>query len=304
MVLLGLLFPAVGLALPRCHIIDVGVVTVMFLGGLRLSREAFRQAASRVPLLLGSLVVVFGLAPLMALGLGELLGLSSLNDRTAVLLCSAQASTLATAIVLTEVAGGDVALAMVMTVVNNAASVLLTPIAFRLFVGAEISVDHWSMSLELLVKIVCPVIAAQGARIWLAAPAKRYGKQLSLVSQIIVLTYVFAGVAAGQRYIAEHPHTIFRVLALVASLHLFLLFCSAVASRVMCRCAPERVAFTLCSAQKTLPAAMLLWKSHFPLLPLGPVVAVAYHMLQLVVDSLLAASFTRLPFIADVRDRR
>lgn len=297
-VLLGLAFPQVGLALPRYHIIDIGVVIVMFLGGLKLGKEAFGRALSRLPLILASLLAVFGLAPFVSLGLGNLFGLISTEDRLALLLCSAQASTLATAIVLTEVAGGDVALAMVITVVNNTASVLLTPLLFRWLGGADVAVDHWSMSVELLLKIICPVMAAQVARIWLADLAKRHGKKISIVSQLIILTYVFAGVAAGQQRIAAHPQSLVAVLGLVAGMHLVLLLSNAIVARLLSRRTEERVAFTLCSSQKTLPAAMLLWKGHFPGLPLGPIVAVAYHMLQLVVDSLLAASFSKLPLIA------
>jgi sodium/bile acid cotransporter 7 len=300
-VILGLFFPEAGLALPRYHVIDVGVVVVMFLGGLKLSRAAFVSTFSRWPLLLCSPFLVFLLSPVLGLLLGEFLGLGSPEDRLAVLLCSAQASTLATAIVMTEVARGDVALAMVLTVINNALSVLATPLLFRLFCRADITVDQVAMTMELLGKIVLPVLLAQVARQWLAGFALRHGKRMSLASQLIILIYVYAGVSAGQQRLASSPGVVVSVLVLCAGLHGLLLFSSAILSRLATSSPGSRVAFVLCSSQKTLPAAMLLWKSHFPALPLGPVVAVAYHMLQLVIDSLLAPSLMRLPLIAAAR---
>lgn len=301
--LLGLFFPEAGLALPRYNVIDVGVVVVMFLGGLKLSKKAFISAFSRWPLLLWSPFLVFLLSPVLGLLLGEFSGLGSPQDQVAVLLCSAQASTLATAIVMTEVAGGDVALAMVLTVLNNAISVFATPWLFRLFCKADIDVDQVAMTLELLAKIILPVLMAQVARQWLAGFSLRHGKRMSLASQLIILVYVYAGVSAGRERLASSPGIVVSVLVLCASLHGLLLLSSAILSRLATSSPGSRVAFTLCSSQKTLPAAMLLWKSHFPALPLGPVVPVAYHMLQLVIDSLLAPFLMRLPLIAAVRSR-
>jgi hypothetical protein len=72
---------------------------------------------------------------------------------------------------------------------------------------------------------------------------------------------------------------------------------TAAAARLATRDPGRRTAFVLCSSQKTLPAALLIWNSHFPSLVLGPLVAVAHHVLQLVADSLLAPDFLRLPLV-------
>ena len=86
-------------------------------------------------------------------------------------------------------------------------------------------------------------------------------------------------------------------MALAVLLHGAMLIINAVLARVAARTPETRTAFILCSSQKTLPAAILIWKSYFGTLPLGPLIAVTHHMLQLVVDSVAAPGFKRLPLV-------
>jgi sodium/bile acid cotransporter 7 len=296
-VFLAWLFPGPAAALPRWHVLDIGVVVIMFLGSLKLAPSRFKQAASKPHLIVLSLVAVFALAPLISLGIAFLLGFKTAPDRIAVLICSSQASTLATGIVLTEIAGGDTALAMVVTVVNNFATMILTPLVFGVLGNSEIEVDHLAMGLEIALKIVLPVIVAQIVRPKLADFAKRHSRKLSLTSQCIILIYIYAGVAAGLGKLEGQASVLPRVILLAVLLHLAMLVVNALTAMVAARSADQRTAFVLCSSQKTLPAAILIWKSYFPALPLGPIVAVAYHLTQLVADSILAPGFKRLLLI-------
>jgi len=283
--------------LPRLGIIDGGVVIIMFIGSLKLSLSRFIKAIRRPDIIILCLISTYILAPLFSIGIGSITGLSSPEDRLAILISSAQASTLATAIVLTEIAGGNVALAMVLTITNNLLSVFMTPLVFRILGGTEIEVDYISMSLQIALKIAAPVIAAQIARIWLSRWASRHSRSLSLTSQFIILVYIYAGVSAGAQTLAGTGQILINVLLLVLLLHPVLLAANALIMRLVSKDPGTRTAFVLCSSQKTLPVAVMIWKNFFPALPLGPLVAVGYHMLQLIVDSIIAPGFRRLPLI-------
>lgn len=294
---LGLVAPGPALLFPKLYVIDVGIVAIMFLGSLKLAPKRFKEAASRFDLVLLSLLSVFVVSPLASLGIGSLLGMSEAHDRLAILICSAQASTLAMAIVLTEIAGGEVALAMVITVVNNLATVFMTPLLFRLLGGVSVEVDYGRMAAEMSLKIVAPVLAAQVARFWIGQWASRNSRKLSISSQLIILCYVYTGVASGCARVQGRVEAIFKVLALAAMLHLSMLTINALIASVAVKQPAKRAAFVLCSSQKTLPAAILIWKSYFNTLPLGPLVAVVHHVVQLVVDSVLAPRFLNLRLI-------
>ncbi len=296
-VVTALVFPAPGLVLSDSCVIDIGVVLIMFLGALKITPDRFKKAIARVDLLFLSGITVFAVAPAASLGLAWVLGLDEGTDRLAVLICTAQATTLASAIVLTEVAGGDVALAMVITVVNNVATVILTPLIFKVAADAQVDVDHLAMAGEMALKILTPVLAAQLVRRRLEKFVSRNKRRMSVTSQLIILIYVYTGVAAASARLEGAGPVLARVAVLVIALHAAMLIFSAIVSRITTRSPEMRVAFVLCSSQKTLPAAILIWKSYFSSLPIGPLVAVAYHMLQLVVDSMLAPGFLRLPLV-------
>lgn len=299
-VAVAFLIPGPARVLPETIAIDLGVVVIMFLGSLKLEPRRFKEAATRAHLIALSLVAVFALSPVVSLGLGELLGFGAHDDQLAVLICSAQASTLTTAIVLTEVAGGDVALAMVITVVNNVATVGLTPLVFRVLGGAEVDVDYSAMILGLALKIVAPVLAGQVVRLWIKDWAKRHKRKLSVASQLIILMYIYAGVGAAMGRLSESgPGLLGRVVGLAAALHIAMLLLGALIARVVTRNPGSRVAFVLCSSQKTLPVAIMIWKGHFPGLMVGPLVAVAHHMLQLIADSVMAPGFLKLPLVRE-----
>ena len=296
-VVAALVFPGPGLAAPDYYVVDIGVVLVMFLGALKITPDRFKKALRRVDLLFLSGLTVFVVAPAASLGLAWILGLDQGTDRLAVLVCTAQASTLATAIVLTEVAGGDVALAMVITVVNNVATVFLTPLIFKVAADADVEVDHLAMVGEMALKILTPVLVAQLVRRRLDELVSRHRRQLSVTSQLIVLVYVYVGVVAASQRLEGAGQVLARVAVLVIALHAVMLIFSALVARITTGSSETRVAFVMCSSQKTLPAAILIWKSYFASIPIGPLVAVAYHMLQLVVDSMLAPAFLRLPIV-------
>ncbi len=298
-VTLAWLFPGPALELPKWHVLDVGVIIIMFLGSLKLSPGKFKGAAKKPVYVILSVGSVFAMAPLLSLYMGYLFGFESSKDQVAVLISSAQASTLATGIVLTEVAGGDVALAMVMTVVNNFATVFLTPLIFKVASGTDIEVDHTAMGMEIALKIVLPVIVAQFVRIPIKDLVKRHGKKMSITTQLIILIYIYAGVAAGMERLPGFHTALAKVALFAVALHFTMLVINAAIARLVMKSSKDRTAFVLCSSQKTLPAAMLIWKSYFPAVPLGPMVAVVYHLVQLVADSVMAPGFRKMPLIND-----
>lgn len=296
-VLLAWMWPEAGQALPRYHIIDVGVAVVMFFGALKIAPNSFLQAARNPGLLVVAALMTFVTAPLLSLGLAHPFGLAGPQERLAVLICSAQASTLATAIVLTEVAGGDVALAMVITVVNNLLSIFATPALFILLGGADVDLDPLDMARELALKVGAPVVVGQIVRIWVAPLAKKHGKKLSVLSQLIILSYIFAGVGSAVARLGGLGSVMLVALGFAAVLHLAQLFLSMLAARLSVSDPKKRVALVLCASQKTLPAAILIWKSQFWALPLGPIIAVGYHLFQLVLDSVMAPGLLKISLV-------
>ena len=60
--------------LSKLHLLDIGVVLIMFLGSLKLTPSRFKAAALRPHLIGLAVVATFVLAPLVSLGMAYLFG--------------------------------------------------------------------------------------------------------------------------------------------------------------------------------------------------------------------------------------
>ena len=112
---LGLWVPAAGDWLSAHRAPTVLVPVIMLLISLRVPGSQLVDAVRHPPALLGSLTLIYGVFPLVALAWQALLGPAGPEPRAALIILAAQPSTLATATVLTHLAGGNAALAVVCT---------------------------------------------------------------------------------------------------------------------------------------------------------------------------------------------
>jgi sodium/bile acid cotransporter 7 len=145
----------------------------------------------------------------------------------------------------------------------------------------------WRMSAIILAPVVLgqALRLAAGERIRVVMPLLRHLPPLS------ILVFVFIGFsAAGDRLTAE-PGLALRFLIVSALLHATLLAFTLGASRWLQLSPEETAAVAFCGSQKTLPNGIYLWDRFFPANPHGAVPLVQYHLLQLVLDSLIAPRF-------------
>ena len=301
-VLAGALFPGPGQVLPNTPIIDLTVMLVLLIGSIKIDPHQFLEIGRNLRLPTASMLSLFVVAPAISIALAHLFGFSDGSSKSAVLICSTAATTVATSLVLTEVAGGNRALAMTISALSNMLAVVAIPAIFRLTGQADVALDHGQMAASLSVKILVPLLAGQALRPWLGRWAGAHGRALSFVSQLGILVFVYAGVStAGPMLLAGPANLLPRVLALVAVFHGLLLLVNLLIARWLTNSVDMRIAFLIGSSQKNLSVSMLVWKDHFGHLQLGPLFAVAYHIFQLVVDSIMAPDLKQYRLL---RDRR
>lgn len=298
-VIVGVLFPGGVHGILKYYLIDIGVVLVMFLGSLKLSTGQFLSTLKQWRLLGFSVVGVFVLSPIIALSMSHGLGFKTESEQIAVLIAFAQGSTLASGIVLTEIAKGDVALAIVISVLNNVLTVIMAPLIFVAALGVSIQVEYVDMVGEMALKLIVPVLLGQMVRRKIGKIVFYWSKRFSVASQLIVMMFIYTGVASVKTQVSGSGERLFLVFCLAVGVHLVMLIINTFFGKWASKSSQARVAFILCSSQKALPTAMLIWKSYFPMLPLGPFIAVVHHMTQLVIDSLIAPRFLRLPLVKE-----
>lgn len=141
-------------ALPQ--LISPLLATIMFCMGLTLTPNDFLQVAREPHKVLLGLALQFLLMPLIAWGVGRLLGLST-EAAVGLLVVGASAGGTASN-VMTWLAGGRVALSIAMTLTSTLLAVVATPLLVELYVGRSLEVPVAAMMSSIAEIVVAPVV--------------------------------------------------------------------------------------------------------------------------------------------------
>jgi predicted Na+-dependent transporter len=286
--------PRPGMWLSGHHAVAWLVPVVMFLISLRVPGARLVEAVRHPAAVLASLTLLYGVFPLVALGWQAVLGPDGPDARTAIVILAAQPSTLATATVLTQLAGGNAALAVVCTAASQLASVVATPWILQLYVGHAVPVDTWGLAWDLVRAVLLPILAGQTLRLAVHCWADRRPMVLSLAAESIIVLFVLMGFAAARPLLERDPVVALTAFGMVVAVHATMLALATAVGTLIRLDGPGRIGFTLASSQKTLAAGVLVWQTGFPANLLGPIFVVLYHLLQTVADALLAPQMPRI----------
>jgi solute carrier family 10 (sodium/bile acid cotransporter), member 7 len=202
--------------------------------------------------------------------------------------------TLATAAVWTRRAGGNDAVAFLITMITNLACFLVVPGWLWLLSGVHANVDYRAIVEGLILLVVVPIVLSQLLRQWrpLGSWATRRKKSLSWLAQIGVLTMVLLGaISCGKKLAAMGDNSILTatnlilLVAGVAAVHITVLWLGLQVSQALGFSWPDSIAVAFAGSQKTLMVGAYVALAVGPLaiLPM-----VAYHAVQLFVDTLIA----------------
>lgn len=293
---LGVAWPQAGQRIAASGVVlPVLVAVTLFVSGYlvdssRLARQAINLRAIAV-----TMAAAYALAPAIAVGLGQGLvwfpaGLDAHQVdgvRQALVLTMAQAGTLVSAIAYTMVARGDRELAIVLTLVSNAATPVLTPLVLEVGIGAQVTLPVAEMMQRLVYTVLLPVVAGLVAQrlIRIEAPGGRL--VLRLLPQVIVLVFVYTGFSAAAGTLGARPDLVVLVLVLCLTMRVALMAGTLALSLLARFDGPARTAVVLCGSQKTLPNGVYLWREFFAANPFCPVALIVFHVVQLVFDSLV-----------------
>jgi solute carrier family 10 (sodium/bile acid cotransporter), member 7 len=232
---------------------------------------------------------------------------------TGVIIATVVPCTLAAATVWTRRAGGNDAVAILVTMITNLACFLVVPAWLSVLIGdaantaAEVNLGVMVQQLALLV--VAPIVVAQLLRQWqpLAGWAGRRKIALSVLAQFGILSFVFAGAVrcgeelqratSGQ---ALSVGNLAMMILLVVVIHLLLLSLGLGAASLLRMSRPDAIAVGIAGSQKTIMVGLHV---AVQIAPLAILPMVSYHAAQLLLDTVIADWLReRTPQVSDARD--
>ena len=285
----GISFPRVGLGIKELGASTVLVMLVMFLSGTSISPGEIFNELKSFRLILLSFAIVYVIAPLLGY-LGATIFFP--NDPAmlvGIMIMASQSSTLVTGFVFTGLAGGNRALALVITIINNLASVFATPVILKMALSESgVGIDTLQMIGRIAMVILLPVVFGQIAcRIFTTGIAK-IKPVTSYVSQCCVLTIMLMGVSQAAKNILGDLNVLLLLAMAMLCIHLILNVVAFALSRLFKLRRDSSIAITLCSSQKTLPAGFYI-ATHDPFaaISIAALPIVIYHSIQLIFGTIL-----------------
>ncbi len=266
------------------------VAGVLFLMALPLEIRAMWRAVRQPRPTLLAVAINFGLLPPLAFVAAPLL-----QDELAkgLIVVAAIPCTLASAAVWTRRAGGNDAVAVLVTMTTNLACFLVTPAWLMLLTRTAAPIPFYDMVSRLVMLVVLPIVAAQLLRLYrpLAWWATAQKIPLGVLAQGGILAMITLGVVGSGVELARSEQSLgvadwAWMLLVVTVLHVVALALGHLLAPLLGIDRPDRIAVGFAGSQKTLMVGLDLGLRYFGSLVILPMVA--YHVSQLLVDTLVA----------------
>jgi predicted Na+-dependent transporter len=296
---LGLLLPAPGewlasLGYGPADVTSVSVVLIFLISGVAIHGAAVQRSGlprTAAVVLAANLLV----APLIA---GAALHLLPLDGGLAfgLAVMASVPTTLSSAAVMTQVAGGDQVWGAALTVACVAVGAFTAPLAVSALLQTRAGVPALPLLVRVVALVIIPLAVGYVAARITGWTVNRY---VALIPSLGVIALAWVTVSRSAQSLRDTPPArLAATVGLVAAAHAVMLVIGAVASRGLPR--PQRLAAFFVAAQKTLPLALTLVAAVSALVPSlqaaaaeAVVVAVLWHFTQLLVDGALAARLAR-----------
>lgn len=264
-----------------------GVVwMVMFLMAFPLESRALAKTVARPWATLIATVDCYLFVPFLAWA-----GSWFLNESEAagLVVVSAVPCTLAMASVLTARAGGNEAAALLATIVTNGTCFIATPLIVWLLLGRDAEIPAGQLATTLLLYVLLPIVAGQLLRLSgrMAAAGSSGKSMLNAGAQAGVLFMVVVGMATTTQKLEGsgiEALDVFKTALVCLVIHLLAFAGGCEGARWVGLPRGDRIAAAFAGSQKTLMAGLLICVTlKVSLLPM-----VTYHLIQLVIDTLIA----------------
>ncbi len=269
---------------------DTVIVLIFLLSGLALHPKQIRDGLTDVKGTATALIIIFILAPLIGLCFtifpletGTILGL---------LLVSVMPTTLSSGVVMTGASGGNMAHALLITIIASSLAVVTIPVVFGWlleFTGDSrvIEIARLPIMIKIGTLVLLPLVAGTVLRIWFEPVLKPLLPYTGICNQIGILMMVWMALCAGRDAIVEELGGIMLIMVIVFSYHLLLLISGFLITRLAKIGKGKRESVIFMGGQKTLPLSVILQVSLFPEYGTALVVCVAHHIVHLIMDAYL-----------------
>jgi sodium/bile acid cotransporter 7 len=272
---------------------DAVICTIFLCSGLILKREEIRAGLRDIRGAVMALVIIFAVAPLAAFIIGSL----PLDPavRIGLFLVSVMPTTMSSGVVMTGAAGGNIAHALLITVLANSLSIVTIPFSLALLLQTvdSVPIDKVRMMIQMALLVLLPLLLGLFLRTKKGALLTTLHKGIPVLNQCLILSIVWMGLSDAKETVLSGGAQVFIILILSFFFHALLLAAGFLAIRLFRIPKGRLESILFMGGQKTLPLSVLLQGKLFPQYGMALAFCVFHHFVHLTMDGYLVGRLNR-----------
>jgi predicted Na+-dependent transporter len=290
MVAAAFAMPDVGAFIKRWNILNVGIFCSFLATGLTLETRRIGAEARNVRAILTGLASCFVLFPAVARLLGWVWFGQDIQLLVGICILATAPATMASGTILTAVAGGNVPLSLMFNVTTHFAAIFLIPLLLKVLLGGDtgVSLPVLAVMQKLSLLVLLPVLLGQILRPWVKDRVVRCRKGFSIFGQCVVLLIILNAVASSVEETSSMGWGVVNIFGYVIVLHVLVLGMNWGLGRAVRLNGPSTSALVLHISQKSLGLSFIVWDGFFSEYRTGFLFMIAYHIVQLIMDTYVA----------------
>lgn len=269
---------------------DAVIVLIFFFSGLILNARQIRSGVMDLKGIVAALIIIFLVAPVI----GALFGAIPMDTGViiGIFLVAVMPTTLSSGVVMTGAAGGNMAQALVITILANGLAVFTIPVVLSLLlnlVGGStvVVIDKPAIMIKIGFYVLLPLCTGLAIKIYAESFMDRFVHGLQMLNQFLILAIVWMAMSQARDAILNSGALVGIIFLLVFSFHGILLAVAGIFTGFLKLGKGRRESVIFMGGQKTLPLSIILQVSLFPQYGLALVVCVLHHMIHLLMDGYL-----------------
>ncbi len=286
--LFALLAPAPGVFIKEYNLTSVLIIIIFFINGLNIKLSNIVISKKLIVVLFLSILISLVIGPLLAISITNIFTFQ-VPIVTGLLIISSMPSTISSGIVMTELSGGDVTIALLLTIILNLSAVFILPIIIPIiFKGTLVEVSGLILIKKLTLVVFLPFIVGYFVKGYFSKALK----YLTHIPSICVILIVYGSLSKSRTNLLELSLTSLPIIILVVlTIHILLFMISLFLGKLIRLQSDVIKPFTLVSSQKTLPLALTIISTMKGIVGVEIIVCILFHFTQLFVDSFIASNW-------------
>jgi sodium/bile acid cotransporter 7 len=204
-------------------------------------------------------------------------------------------TTMSSGVVMTGAAGGNIAHALLITVLANGLSIVTIPFSLALLLQTveSVPIDKVRMMIQMALLVLLPLLIGLFLRPKKGALLTSLQRGIPILNQCMILSIVWMGLSDAKETVLSGGAQVFIILILSFFFHALLLAAGFLAIRLFHIPRGRLESILFMGGQKTLPLSVLLQGKLFPQYGMALAFCVFHHFIHLTMDGYLVGRLNR-----------